>query len=82
MMEGIDLMTAFFGWCLVISIGVYVIAATAYWLMQSFANRMNAKIFGITEQRVAEVTFSYLAAYKLAMTVLFFTPWLALKILG
>ena len=80
-MEGIDLLTAFFGWCLVISIGVYVISVTAYWLMQSFAIRMNAKIFGITEQNVAEVTFRYVAAYKLAMTVFFFTPWLALNIL-
>ena len=81
-MEGIELWTAFFGWCLVISIGVYVITVTAYWLMRGFAMRMNARAFGITEQHVAEVTFRYVAAYKLAMTVLFFTPWLALKILG
>ena len=80
-MEGIDLLTAFFGWCLIISIVVYIITVTAYWLLQGFAMRMNAKAFGITEQHVAEVTFRYVAAYKLVMTLLFFTPWLALKIL-
>ena len=81
-MEGIELLTEFFGWCLVISIGIYVITLTAYWLMRGFAQRMNARIFGIAEQHVAEVTFSYVAAYKLGMTVFFFTPWLALKILA
>ena len=80
-MDGIDLLTTFFGWCLVISIVVYIITVTAYWLMRGFATRMNARVFGITEQHVAEVTFRYVAAYKLAMTVLFFTPWLALKFL-
>ncbi len=81
-MEGIETLTAFFGWCLVISIVVYVITVSAYWLLRDFAMRMNANAFGITEQHVAEVTFRYVAAYKLAITVLFFTPWLALKILG
>ncbi len=80
-MDGIDLLTAFFGWCLVISIVVYIITVTAYWLLRDFATRMNAQAFGITEQHVAEVTFRYVAAYKLAITVLFFTPWLALKTL-
>ena len=31
-MEGIDLVTASFGWCLVI--GIYVIMVTAYWLLR------------------------------------------------
>ncbi len=81
-MDGIELLTAFFGWCLVISIGVYVITVTAYWLLRGLATRINARSFGISEQYVAEVTFRYVASYKLAMTVLFFTPWLALKILS
>ena len=81
-MEGLDLLTAFFGWCLVISIGVYVITVTAYWFLRGLATRINARSFGISEQYVAEVTFRYVASYKLAMTVLFFTPWLALKILS
>ncbi len=80
-MEGIDLVTAFFGWCLVISIVVYIITVTAYWLLRDLVMRMNSRSFGITEQHVAEVTFRYVAAYKLAITVLFFTPWLALTIL-
>lgn len=81
-MEGIDLLTAFFGWCLIISIVIYIITVTAYWLLRGLVMRMNAWAFGITEQHVAEVTFRYVAAYKLAMTILFFTPWLALKILA
>ncbi len=80
-MNDIELLTAFFGWCLVISIVVYIVTVTAYWLMQGLAKRMNARAFGISEQHVAEVTFRYVAAYKLAITVLFFTPWLALKVL-
>ena len=81
-MEGIELLTAFFGWCLVISLGVYVITVTAYWLLRGMALKINARLFCISEEFVAEVTFRYVASYKLAMTVLFFTPWLALKILA
>lgn len=78
-MEGVDLVTAFFGWCLVISIGVCVITVTAYWLLRGMATRINARSFGISEQYVVEVTFRYVASYKLAMTVSFFTPRLALR---
>ncbi len=81
-MEGIELLTAFFGWCLVISIVVYVITVTAYWLLRDMATRINARSFGISEEYVAEVTFRFVASYKLVMTLFFFTPWLALKILA
>ena len=81
-MDGIELLTAFFGWCLVISIGVYVITVTAYWLLRGLAIRINARSFGISEQYVAEVTFRYVASYKLLITLFFFTPWLALNIIA
>ncbi len=81
-MDSIDFLTAFLGWCLVVSILLYIVTVTAFWSMRGFVLRMNARAFGITEQHVAEVTFRYITVYKLAMTVLFFTPWLALKILS
>ena len=81
-MDGIELLTAFFGWCLVISIGVYIITVTAFWFMRGLVLKMNAWSFGISEDLVAEVTFRYVASFKLAMTVLFLAPWLSLKILA
>ena len=81
-MGDIETLSAFFGWCLVISIGIYVLQVIAIWALRGLVLKVNARSFGISEEQVAIATFRYAAAYKLAITVLFFTPWLALNILG
>lgn len=81
-MASIETWTSFFGWCTIINIGIYLIATIALAAMRSWAYRINAGIFQISEEEVALVTFQYLGAYKLAITVLCFAPWLALKLMA
>jgi len=78
----IEAWTSFFGWCTVINIGIYLITVIALAAMRSFAYRINARIFRISEEDVARITFQYVGAYKLAITVFCFAPWLALKLMA
>lgn len=80
-MTSIQAWTAFFGWCTVINIGIYLISVLALAAMRSWAYRVNARIFRVSEDDVARITFQYIGAYKLAITVLCFAPWLALKLM-
>ena len=55
-MNSIEFWTAFFGWCTVVNIGIYLITVIALWLMRGFAYRMNARIFALDEADVARTT--------------------------
>ena len=81
-MASLDTWATFFGWCTVINIGIYLISVIALAAMRSWAYRINARIFRITEEDLARITFQYVGAYKLAITVLCFAPWLALKLMA
>jgi len=74
--------TSFFGWLTIVNLGIYLITVLALWLMRDFVYRMNAKTFGISEEEVASMSFKYVAAYKLLITVFCFAPWLALKLMA
>jgi hypothetical protein len=79
-MTNLQVWTAFFGWLTIVNMGIYLVTVIALWLMRDFAYRMNARLFGISEDQVAKTTFNYIGAYKLLITVFCFAPWLALKL--
>ena len=81
-MLDVDFLRALLAWCTVINIGIYLLIVTVLWLFRDFAYRMNGRIFALPEQEVARLTMQYVGLYKLAITVLCFTPWAALKILS
>ena len=81
-MNSIATLTEFFGWCTVINIGIYLLTIVGLTLMRGMALRINVKLFSIDEETFSRVSFQYVAAYKLAITVLCFVPYIALKILS
>ncbi len=81
-MNDIETLTTFFGWCTVVNLGIYLFTVFAVTMMRDFAFRINAKMFAISKDDIARVTFQYIGAYKLLITVLFLTPYLALKIMA
>jgi hypothetical protein len=81
-MSSTDTLAAFFGWCTVINIGIYLLTVAALAAFRKPALRINAKIFAITEEQVALASFQYIGHYKLAITILCFVPYVALKILS
>jgi len=80
-MSSIDTLSAFFAWCTVINIGIYLLTVVALRAFRGLALRINAGIFAISEEDVARVSFQYVGHYKLAITVLCFVPYVALKIM-
>lgn len=81
-MNTLQTWTAFFGWLTIVTIGIYLITVVALGLMRGFAYRLNARIFGISEEEVGNTTFRYVGAFKLLITVFCFAPWLALKLMS
>ena len=73
-MNDIETLTTFFGWCTVVNLGIYLFTVFAVTMMRDFAFRINAKMFAISKDDIARVTFQYIGAYKLLITVLFLTP--------
>lgn len=81
-MNTIDVWTAFFGWCTVVNIGIYMLTVIALTFMRGLVYRTNARIFGLSEDDVARISFQYVGAYKLLLTVFCFVPWVALKLMS
>lgn len=81
-MNSIDTWAEFFGWCTVINLGIYLLTIGGLTLFRSMVLRINAKMFSISEEEVAIVGFQYVGAYKLAITLLCFVPYVALKIMS
>ncbi len=80
-MNSLQTWTTFFGWLTVVNIGIYLIIVTAILGMRNFAYKMNAKIFGVSEEVVAKAMLRYVANYKLLLTIFCFSPWLALTLM-
>lgn len=81
-MNSIDTLAAFFGWCTIVSVGVYAVTVVSLLLFRDRALRINARLFGITEKEVAVMSFQYVGNFKLATTMLCFVPYVALRIIG
>ena len=81
-MNSIDTLAEFFGWCTVINIGIYLLTVVALAAFRSLVLRINARIFSISEEDVARVSFQYVGNYKLAITVLCFVPYVALELMS
>lgn len=80
-MNSISTLTEFLGWCTVINLGIYLFIILSLFAFRDLPQRINAKLFGISHEQVANTTFNYVAAYKLAITVFCFVPYVALKVM-
>lgn len=78
---GIELIQDFLLWCLLINIGIYLITVVAVLLMGDLYIKILKKVFGLDEETIRKATLTYIANYKLLITVFNFTPWLAILII-
>ncbi len=81
-MNSIGTLAEFFGWCTVINFGIYLLTVVGVTLLRGMALRINTWMFAISAEDFSRVSFQYVAAYKLAITVLCFTPYVVLKIMS
>jgi uncharacterized membrane protein len=76
-----DKLATFFGWCTVINACIYLVTVIAFYLLKGLTMRLNARTFSITEEEAGRLSMQYFGHFKLAITVLCFAPYLALKIM-
>lgn len=75
------MLQSFFFWCFIINTAIYLVTAIAVLLLRKFVYAVHQKLFGFEEQSVAQSIQTYLATYKLLITVFCFTPWIAIMII-
>ena len=81
-MSSLETLTAFFGWCTAINIGLLTIAAVFLGFMRVPISQIHAKMFGLNEADLSRAYFQYLAQYKIAIIVLNLVPYIALKMMA
>lgn len=78
----LQLLQAFFFWCMVINSAVYVISAVFTVLFNGFMCFVMKKVFEYEKEESLKAVQGYLANYKLFITVFNFTPWIATIIIS
>jgi hypothetical protein len=74
-------MTAFFGWCAVLNIGLLLF--TAIWLIvfRDFTKSIHSAILGVDQDSLDVIYFQFMGNLKIAVIVLNVVPYLALKMM-
>ena len=75
-------LTAIFGWMLVINIVVYTLAAVVIIFARDFASNLEARITGIPAEKWPDIFINYLSHYKIAIMMFNLAPYMALRIVG
>jgi hypothetical protein len=81
-MNSLETITAFFGWCAVINIGLLTLASIMLAVMRGPISQLHARMFGLSEEDLSRAYFQYLAQYKIAVVVLALVPYIALKMVA
>ena len=74
-------MTAFFGWCAVINIGLLLF--TAIWLIvfRDFTKSIHSATLGVDQDSLDVIYFQFMGNLKIAVIVFNVVPYLALKMM-
>ncbi|WP_375541062.1 DUF6868 family protein [Nitrosomonas sp.] len=66
-MDSIELITEFFGWCIVINTSILISATIFLVLMRDSISNIHGRMFMISEENLSRAYFQYLAHYKIAI---------------
>lgn len=75
-------LTSFFGWCLLINLGFYIVTAMSLVFLKGMVRDVNQRLFGISEERIMQESFAFLGRFKLAIILFFLTPYIALRLMA
>jgi hypothetical protein len=80
--NSIETLATFFGWCIVLNIGVLLVAVLLVSVAQGAVGKINAKLFGVTDEEAKVTFFRVIQQYRVAVAVLNVVPYVALKIMA
>ena len=78
----IDALTAFFGWCSLFNIVVFLFSAIALTLLRNTTAAIHSKLFMLNRATLPESYFQYLGNYKIAILIFNLAPYIALKVMS
>ena len=84
-MFDIEQITAFFGWCSVINIGLLIFTTILLIVLKDFISSVHCRLMGLDltkdKDKLQGLYMNYLAYYKIAIIMLNITPYFALKLM-
>lgn len=81
-MNSIQTLATFFGWCTVIDVGFVVLVLLIFSIFHDGAGALVAKMFGVTEEEAKATFLRTFMQFRIAIVVLNFVPYIALKIMS
>jgi hypothetical protein len=75
-------LTTFFGWCSVINFGILLFITLFLAAAMDFATSIHSKMLGVEKNNLPDAYFAFLGNYKLAIIMLNFVPYVALKLMS
>ncbi len=80
-MENLSTITAFFGWCTLLNIGLLAFSSVMISLLNTPIKSIHTKFIGVSIEKLDELYFAFLGNYKLAIFVFNLVPYCALKLM-
>jgi len=77
----LEQLTEFFKWMTIINIGVLLFSTFMIILLKDVVIRMHSKMFGIGEDKIPVVIYSYLGMLKIFVIIFSLVPYVSLLIL-
>mgnify|MGYP004366417309 CR=1 FL=1 len=74
-----DNLRTFLGWCTVLNMAMLTLWFLAIVFARDFVFRIHSCWFEISEERFDEIHYTMMAYYKLAVLLLYLTPYLVLR---
>ena len=80
-MDSIETLTTFFGWSVLINMGLLALLTILVVLMRGWASGLHARMFGLSDDDISRSYFQFLAQYKVAIFIFSIAPYAALKVM-
>lgn len=80
-MNSIETLATFFGWCTIINIGLIVFVFVLFSIFHEFFSGLTAKMFGVSTEVAKETVLRVFMQYRVVVLVLNLVPYIALKIM-
>ena len=77
----IDTLTAFFMWCTVINLGIYIVWVLFILLAPDLVYRVQTKWIPVSRETFTIVMYSFMGAFKIVIIVFCLVPYVSLLVI-
>ena len=78
----IELLTAFFQWCVIINAGIFVLWTVCFLCCPDYVYRTQSKFFPISREAFNLIFYCFLGLFKIFFLFFNVVPWVVLLIIG